>query len=351
MRWMRIGSLFVAGILTVAAAEWNLDLTKEKLGEAPRGWRSALAGTGKPGQWQVIEDESAPDFQPLTPSAPQTARRRVVAQLAKDHTDERFPLLIYEDQMFGDFTLTIRFKTVSGIIEQMAGVVFRVQDERNFYVVRASSLGNNIRFYRVADGVRDQPLGPEVIVPRGQWHELGITAKGNRFYVSLNGKQAIPEITDGTFAEGKIGLWTKSDAVSHFSDLRLDYKPRLTLAKELVIEAMRRYPRLLAVKIFSSTSGRSELHCVASSEERDLGRAAGKSEQDCLKDGEIFAGKVDDRGVAVMPLRDRNGEPIGVLRVEMKRFAGQTDDNVALRATPILRLMEPRITSLKELTE
>jgi hypothetical protein len=348
---MRIGALLAAGTLAVTAAEWSLDLTQEKLGETPRGWKDLLAGSGKPGQWQVVEDESAPDFVPLSPAAPQTARRRVVAQLSKDPTDERFPLLIYEDKVFGDFDLKVRFKTVSGVIEQMAGVVFRVQDERNFYVARVSSIGNNVRFYRVSDGVRDRPLGPEIAVPRGQWHELNITAKGNRFYISLNGQQAIPEITDGTFTEGKIGFWTKSDAVSHFSDLRLEYKPRLTLAKELVIEAMREYPRLLAVKIFSSTSSRGELHCVASSDENDLGRAAGKYEQDCLKDGEIMAGKVGDRGVAVMPLRDRNGDPIGALRVELKRFPGQTDENVAVRATPVLRMMEPRVVSVKELTE
>jgi hypothetical protein len=35
----------------------------------------------------------------------------------------------------------------------------------------------------------------------------------------------------------------------------------------------------------------------------------------------------------------------------MKRFAGQTDETVAARARPVLRLIEPRVTSLKELTE
>jgi hypothetical protein len=241
--------------------KWTLDLTREKLGEPPRGWRSALAGQGRPGQWQVIEDEATPDFVPLTPEAPQTARRRVIAQVAKDPTDERFPLLILDDQVFGDFVLSVRFKTVSGVLEQMAGVVFRVQDERNFYVVRASSLGGNVRFYRVANGVRDAPLGPEIAVPRGQWHELSVTARGNRFTVAFNGRQILPELTDNSFAEGKIGLWTKSDAVSYFSDLRIEYRPRLTLAKELVAEAMKRYERLLAVKIFATTSARSDLHC------------------------------------------------------------------------------------------
>ncbi|MBK9139336.1 MAG: DUF1080 domain-containing protein [Verrucomicrobia bacterium] len=331
--------------------KWTLDLTREKLGEPPRGWRSALAGQGRPGQWQVIEDEATPDFVPLTPEAPQTARRRVIAQVAKDPTDERFPLLILDDQVFGDFVLSVRFKTVSGVLEQMAGVVFRVQDERNFYVVRASSLGGNVRFYRVANGVRDAPLGPEIAVPRGQWHELSVTARGNRFTVAFNGRQILPELTDNSFAEGKIGLWTKSDAVSYFSDLRIEYRPRLTLAKELVAEAMKRYERLLAVKIFATTSARSDLHCVASSDDGDLGRPAGKFEQETLATAEIYAGKADGRSVAVFPIRDRNGDPVAALRVEMKRFAGQTDENIAARALPVLRLIEPRVISLKELVE
>jgi hypothetical protein len=331
--------------------KWSLDLTAEKLGEPPRGWRSALAGRGKPGQWQVIEDDAEADFVPLTPDAPQTARRRVIAQLSKDPTDERFPLLILEDLILGDFTLSVRFKTVSGVLEQMAGVVFRVQDERNFYVVRASSLGGNVRFYRVAEGQRDVPLGPEIAVPRGQWHELSITARGNRFTVAFNGRAVMPELTDNTFAEGKIGLWTKSDAVSHFADLRLEYRPRLTLARDLVAEAMRRYERLLAVKIFATTSARSDLHCIASSDEADLGRPAGKFELQCLETAEIYAGKAEGRSVAVFPVRDRNGDPVAALRVEMKRFTGQTDDNVAARALPVLRLIEPRVTTLKELVE
>jgi hypothetical protein len=90
---------------------------------------------------------------------------------------------------------------------------------------------------------------------------------------------------------------------------------------------------------------------VASSDDRDLGRAAGESETNCLRDEETYAGKADGRSVAVLPMRDRNGDPVGVLRVEMRRFAGQTDENIAARALPVLRLIEPRVTSLKELTE
>ena len=30
-----------------------------------------------------------------------------------------------------DFTLTTRFKTVKGVVEQMAGIAFRIQNETN----------------------------------------------------------------------------------------------------------------------------------------------------------------------------------------------------------------------------
>jgi hypothetical protein len=78
---------------------------------------------------------------PSTPAA-------VLAQTSKDQTDERFPILIYDGEIFQDFKLTTRFKIVGGMAEQMAGVVFRFQNASNFYVVRASALGHNVRFYK-----------------------------------------------------------------------------------------------------------------------------------------------------------------------------------------------------------
>ena len=93
-------------------------------------------------------------MQPLRPAAPSVARKPVLAQLAQDPTDEHFPLLIYEGGSIDDFTLTTRFKTVKGVEERMAGIAFRIQNATNYYVVRASSLGNNLRFYKVLNGQR-----------------------------------------------------------------------------------------------------------------------------------------------------------------------------------------------------
>ena len=333
------------------AAEKVFDLTSAKINEAPPGFRSVLSGTGQPGEWKVVLDDVPLTFAPVTREAAQTRKIPVIAQLSQDRTDERFPLLVYEDEVFGDFKLTVRLKTVGGAVEQMAGVAFRLQDERNYYVVRASTLGRTFRFYRVYQGVRDTPIGPELAIPAGVWHELSIECRGNRIRLRLDGEQPIPEITDPTFANGKIALWTKSDSVSYFTDLRIEYSLREPLAKALVRDALTRYPRLLGLRIVSTTSRRPELHVVASSNPDEEGQPGNAYEKQCVEENTILFGKTGRKAIVTMPLHDRNGDPIAAVRCELESFFGQTEQNAVARAVPIRKLMEPRVMSLKELTE
>jgi len=333
------------------AAEKTFDLTAATPNEAPPGFRSALYGAGQPGEWKVLLDDVPVTFAPLTREAASTRKVPVIAQLSRDPTDERFPMLIYDDEVFRDFKLSVRFKTVGGAVEQMAGVAFRLQDERNYYVVRASTLGRTFRFYRVYNGVRDRPIGPEIEVTGGVWHELVVECKGNRVRLQLDGQEPIPEITDPTFAEGKIALWTKSDSVSYFSDLRLEYTPREPLAKGLVRDALARYPRLLGLRIVSTTSRRPDLHVVASSRPAEEGLPGNPYERQCIDDNTVLYGKGNRRAIVTMPLHDRNGDPVAAVRIELETFFGQTEQNAIARALPILKLMQPRVTSLKDLTE
>src|SRR5437870_4926462 len=129
--------------LQATSAERKFDFSQFHENETPKGFRSTVAGSGKPGDWKVLLEDVPPLLPPLSPDARVVSKHAVIAQLAQDQTDEHFPLLIFEDETFDDFTLSTRFKTVRGDKEQMAGIAFRIQDERNYYVVRASSLGNN----------------------------------------------------------------------------------------------------------------------------------------------------------------------------------------------------------------
>src|ERR1051326_8756658 len=139
--------------LPVLAAERKFDFGEFRENQTPPGFRSAVTGKGKPGDWKIILEDVPPLMPPLSSQAPApVTKHSVLAQVAQDPTVEHFPLLIYENEKYGDFTLTTRFKTVSGVMERMAGVAFRIQNESNYYVVRASSLGSTFKFYKVRDG-------------------------------------------------------------------------------------------------------------------------------------------------------------------------------------------------------
>ena len=98
--------------LPVAAAERKFDFGEVREGQTPPGFRSIVAGQGKPGDWRIVMDQVPSLLQPLTAGASGVAKKALLAQLAQDATEEHFPLLVYEGMIMDDFTLTTRFKTV-----------------------------------------------------------------------------------------------------------------------------------------------------------------------------------------------------------------------------------------------
>ncbi|MBI3417857.1 MAG: DUF1080 domain-containing protein [Verrucomicrobia bacterium] len=348
---------FMAGFLVAAAAgamsaaELQFDFGTFETDKTPPGFRSSVSGSGKPGDWKIILDAVPPQIAPITPDAPVVTKRPVLAQLDRSPTDEHFPLLIYEKETFSDFTLTTRFKTVSGAIEQMAGVAFRLQDEKNYYYFRASSLGNTFRFYKLVNGERSAPIGADVPIPKGVWHDLSITCQGNSIRCLLDGKEVIPALTDNTFATGKIAFWTKSDSVSYFADVKINYKPRIPLAQTMVNDLFRSHPRLVGLKVFAPAGKESKLQIIASLDEKEIGQSGRKVEEDVLAKSAVYYGKEKDSVLVTMPLHDRNGDTVAAVRVTMKSFPGQTEQNAIARALPIVKEMEARVRSAKEMFE
>jgi hypothetical protein len=338
--------------LPVMAAERKFDFSEVREGQTPPGFLSTVTGQGKPGDWRVFMDEVPPLLQPLSSRAPAVARKAVLAQLTQDPVDEHFPLLIYEGETITDFTLTTRFKTVKGVMEQMAGIAFRIQNATNYYVVRASSLGNTFRFYKVLNGQRGPLVGPEVPIPSGVWHELTVECKGNAIRCLLNGKELIT-VTDSVnpFTNGKIGFWTKSDSVSYFADATLVYKPHEPPAQALVREVLKKYPRLLGLQIYVLENSSNSPRLLASKNTNELHQVGGNVEQDVIRQGTPYYGKEKTSVSVVLPLRDRNGEPVAAVRVIMKTFAGQTEQNAFARAQPIVKELQSRFGSLQDLVQ
>ncbi len=344
--------LWLALALSASGAEIKIAFSDFAAGQSPTNFHNALAGAGQPGDWKIVTDESPSAFAPLMPQIASTARavrRPVLAQLSQDPADEHFPMFIYDGQTFKNFKLTAPFKIVSGAAEQMAGVVFRFQNASNFYVVRVSALGHNLRFYKVVDGIRSDPLGPALDIATNTWHTLAVQCLGNQVTCWLDDKPAMPTLNDSSFSTGKIGFWTKSDAVSYFGDTTIDYTPMVPAAQTLVDGTMKKYPRILGLRIYTPDD-KGQMRILASKNQTETGQPGADAEKNTLATGAIYYGHEKGTVVVDMPLNDRNGEAIATVQVKLKSYSlAETQDMVLDRVRIIINAMQAQVLSKEDL--
>ncbi|MEJ0090614.1 MAG: family 16 glycoside hydrolase [Limisphaerales bacterium] len=336
--------------LSAYGTEIRFDFSDFSAGSTPTNFTSALAGEGQPGDWKIVMDDVPPLLAPLTAQAPEVAKRTVLAQVSRNPTDERFPLFIYDREKFTDFTFSTRFKIVGGVVEQMAGLVFRYQNVSNYYVVRVSALGHNVRFYERVNGVRTMdPIGPSIVgITNGTWHTLAVQCQGNQMMFWLDDKLVMPPLQNNTFTEGKVGFMTKSDAVSYFCDAKIEYTPRIPAAQELVDGVMEKQPRILGLRIYM-LDNQGEPRVIASKDPAENGQPGNETDKKAITDGVVFYGKHDGVDMITLPLRDHNGDPVGAVRLWLKSFLGETQNNAITRARIILKSMEAEVTSAEQL--
>src|SRR5919204_5946020 len=103
--------------------------------------------------------------------------------------------------------MTALFTPISGREDQAPGLLFRIEDRDNYYILRANALENNVNFYKYAAGRRSLLRQSQALVPSGQWQELRVEATANTFRGFLNG-QPVVEASDDSYAAGRVGLWT-----------------------------------------------------------------------------------------------------------------------------------------------
>jgi 3-keto-disaccharide hydrolase len=219
---MRMAIFFVAFIvlgmtLVVHGATRKVDFSDAAVGQPPKGFEFGhTAKAGAPGKW-VVQSEGS---------------NKYLAQVDPDNTRARFPVAVLADVTAADVDLSVRFKPVSGRVDQAAGLVWRFQNEDNYYIVRANALENNVVLYKVENSKRtDLPVkgegrtyGKKARVPSGQWSMLRVVASGPLFEVHFNGTK-LYDVEDTTFKQpGKVGVWTKADSVTQFDDLTIATK-------------------------------------------------------------------------------------------------------------------------------
>ena len=216
---MKMIMLFMAlaalgATVVVQSASRKVDFSGDAVGQPPKGFEFGYtAKAGAPGKW-VVEAEGA---------------NKYLAQVDADNTRARFPVAVLSDISAADIDLSVRFRPISGRVDQAAGLVWRYRDQDNYYIVRANALEDNVVLYKVEKGTRtDLPVkgegrtyGKKTEVPAKQWSTLRVVANGQLFEVYFNGTR-LYDVEDTTFTQpGKVGVWTKADSVTQFDDLTI----------------------------------------------------------------------------------------------------------------------------------
>lgn len=216
---MKMIMLFMAlaalgATVVVQGASRKVDFSDDAVGQPPKGFEFGYtAKAGAPGKW-VVEAVGA---------------NKYLAQVDADNTRARFPVAVVSDISAADIDLSVRFRPISGRVDQAAGLVWRYRDQDNYYIVRANALEDNVVVYKVEKGSRtDLPVkgegriyGKKTEVPTKQWSTLRVVANGQLFEVYFNGTK-LYDVEDTTFTQpGKVGVWTKADSVTQFDDLTI----------------------------------------------------------------------------------------------------------------------------------
>jgi hypothetical protein len=111
------------------------------------------------------------------------------------------------DKRFGDFVLDVDASQVDGPNDNTYGVIFRYQDDRNFYRLDISGDGYFAVFKR-KDGawtkVQDYVETPAVKQGNATNH-LQVIARGSQFTFNVNG-ETVKTFSDSDFSSGNVGV-------------------------------------------------------------------------------------------------------------------------------------------------
>jgi len=130
-----------------------------------------------------------------------------------------FPLSIYKGvDNFTNGTISVKFKGISGRIDQAAGIAFNIKKNGDYLVIRANPLENNLVLFKMERGRRSSVIWiRNVKTPSKKWHTLKIEINNKKIKGYINNKLYL-KYSKKEKINGKIGLWSKADSFVFFDD-------------------------------------------------------------------------------------------------------------------------------------
>ncbi len=172
-----------------------------------------------------FEDENISNWKTNANWAIDEDKSSMVLSLLHENREEAFNLCYTSDINFTNGTISTLFRANRGKIDQGGGLMWRVQDNDNYYVARFNPLEDNFRFYIVEKGVRKEIASANIKL-RGGWHTMKIVQKDDNFEGYLDNKKLLTVKDNRLTKGGGVGVWTKADALSSFDDLVIEMDKR-----------------------------------------------------------------------------------------------------------------------------
>ncbi len=218
--------LAAATLCVVAAEPLKLDFSNETVGADASSfinvvgvWRVEAEGDNKVmavdgRQWK--EGQAAAG---IADKARTLYGERYAEFLDRVQSFAYFPYTVAKDVAdFRNGEISMRFKGISGRIDQGAGILFNLQTNGDYLAMRANPLENNLVLWKFEKGKRSSVKWiRNTPTPTRTWHDLKIRIAGSKVEGYLNGKLQLEHVLPAPVT-GRIGLWSKADSYVYFDD-------------------------------------------------------------------------------------------------------------------------------------
>jgi hypothetical protein len=218
---------FSAAAQKKSAKSVHVEVKKDKIGNESTNF------LGMVGNWSVVDDGGkkvlAVDGRQWLRGQPANG----LAQKAREIYGARHEEFIDNVKAFAYFPyavakkiddfqngeISLRFKLVSGQLDQCAGILFNLKPNGDYLTVRFNGKEDNVVLWTFKQGKRSfvKKGSENVKLQMNTWNELKIAVNGTQLQASLNGKHLL-DYTLPEAVSGKVGVWSKTDSLSYFDD-------------------------------------------------------------------------------------------------------------------------------------
>jgi len=174
-------------------------------GRLPAGWTPLVAnGSAANTDWQVT-------------TGGVDAGACALSLVRNDNGRGQFNLCVCDRVKRADVKLSAWCRGDYGV-----GIVWRCRDADNYYVCRVNPAEGNFNLYKVVGGQRTRlASAPLRRFVDGQWYPLWAAMTGDEINCGIEGGFTIQARDAALPAAGRIGVWTRADALGSFSRIEV----------------------------------------------------------------------------------------------------------------------------------